>query len=222
MPNATFNVLGLGDSLTQGFTSGGHSFHPYTTTLKGLISKHTTVNVINKGVSGDKVTGPQMLPRLQEAIHDAANNNYRFDWIIIMAGINDLYANRNLTPPQLYAGLTIMLQLPSQSANKVLIMNLMEIGPDKTDDVLRNRILEYNKLIEEGCGAWHNVCFLDMRRKLRMHSVPDRKRKELWDDVVHLTAKGYKKMGKIIYEKIRDVEEWDEKEASTCGGCLQM
>ncbi|KAJ3039387.1 hypothetical protein HDV00_012263 [Rhizophlyctis rosea] len=208
-PPASFNVLCLGDSLTEGYTWHGTKFCPYTKTLTSLLTStltNETIEVCNEGVSGDKVTGPFMKQRLQHAILAAQIAGFQYDWIIILAGINDMwFSNGAIT--EIYAKLNELQTIAADNGKKVLVMNLMEIAQDKKDAKFRQRIDEFNRAVEWGVteGGRENVWFLDIRKALPQHSLKEKERKELWDDDVHLTCKGYVKMGTIIFDRIKAI-----------------
>ncbi len=50
---------------------------------------------------------------------------------------------------------------------------------------------------------------LDLKTKLPYFSMPERERKEIWDDGTHFTAKGYDMMGNIIADRIIELVSED-------------
>jgi hypothetical protein len=43
---------------------------------------------------------------------------------------------------------------------------------------------------------------LDLAAEIPWESMPEKKRKEIWDDGVHFTEKGYEMMGEIVAKKL--------------------
>lgn len=48
------------------------------------------------------------------------------------------------------------------------------------------------------------IKLIDLETKIPYFSLSQSKQKELWDDGVHFTAKGYDLFGEIIFEAIKD------------------
>lgn len=194
-----FHVLCLGDSLTEGYTLNGTEFSPYTNTLYSLLSEALSIPVVvyNEGKSGDRVLGPFMHRRLMNCIEEAEDADVTFDWVVVMAGINDVGIPQT-TAPELYAGLEKIISTASRSAKKVLVMNCMETTLDGKYPRMGKIVQEYNALIVEGASKVPNVHFLDIRSKMP-YSL------STFDDHVHLTSAGYKRMGEAIFHLMQEV-----------------
>ncbi|KAJ3051565.1 hypothetical protein HK097_007426 [Rhizophlyctis rosea] len=111
-PHKPIHILCLGNSLTEGYTCYGTQFHPYTTTLHHHLTTTlpNPITVLNDGLSGDEILGPNMKPRLLHSLSAAKYSNIQFDWIIILAGRNDL-PNPGNTVSDVYAGLKELIKL---------------------------------------------------------------------------------------------------------------
>jgi lysophospholipase L1-like esterase len=84
------SIVALGDSLTSGFQStqsyGYPSYTPYTNFLQSLLLiSGKDVIVLNKGIDGDTTSG--MKERFDRSVTPE-----KPDYVIIWAGINDLYS----------------------------------------------------------------------------------------------------------------------------------
>jgi len=50
----------------------------------------------------------------------------------------------------------------------------------------------------------------DLKEKIPYHSMSEEERKEIWDDGLHFTAKGYERMGQMVGERVLEVLRRDE------------
>ncbi len=50
----------------------------------------------------------------------------------------------------------------------------------------------------------------DFNKKIPYWAIPEDERQEIWDDNVHLTAKGYDLMGRMIAERIVEIIQSNE------------
>jgi lysophospholipase L1-like esterase len=194
-----FHVLCLGDSLTEGYTLNGTDFSPYTDTLQVLLAAVVSIPVVvyNEGKSGDRVLGPFMHRRLTNCLEEADDADVVFDWVIVMAGINDV-GNPQTTAHELHTGLEKIISTASRSAKKVLVMNCMETTLDGQYPRMLQVVQQYNALILEGASTKPNVYFLDIRGKIPYSS-------STFDDHVHLTSAGYNKMGEVIFHRMQEL-----------------
>ena len=187
-----FHVLCLGDSLTEGYTLNGTAFFPYTDTLCSLLTQAVPIPVVvyNEGKSGDRVLGPFMHQRLLGSLEEARDAEVTFEWVIIMAGINDVGYPEAMAQG-LFAGLEKIIDSAVKEAKKVLVMNCMETTLDQQYPRMLQIVQEYNALIEDGAAKKPNVYFLDIRSGIPYNS-------SMFDDHVHLTSE-------IIFERIHEV-----------------
>jgi len=86
-------ILAFGDSLTEGYTDFGTTFHPYGpalySTLKKLMPNFAGIRVHVEGQSGDCVL-PSLGGDFSERLQAATAKESSYDLIIILGGTNDL------------------------------------------------------------------------------------------------------------------------------------
>jgi len=185
----------LGDSLTVGYRPlGSHGYRgtPYTDTLEPMararLQEHGLKGYeaffINKGISGDSTDG--MLGRFRIGVEAESP-----DYVIIWAGINDLYAGRE---PR-----HVMEKL------KRLYAKTLEIGagpiactltPTEADDQMNTRISTLNALIIEHCDG-EGLRVVDLFSSL---AGPDGRLSPVYsDDGVHLSPQGYAAVARTVY-----------------------
>jgi lysophospholipase L1-like esterase len=155
-------------------------------------------------MSGDRILGSGMLRRLESCIEEAADEDVTFEWVVIMGGINDV-GTPGVTASQMYEALSRLVDMAAKYAKKVLIMNCMEISHDVNFQKILEVIKAYNAMIEGCVSKFPGVSFLDMRKEMPYHSLSAAERKELFDDGVHLTKKGYERMGEIIFSRMKEI-----------------
>ncbi|KAJ5652623.1 SGNH hydrolase [Penicillium longicatenatum] len=189
------SILCFGNSLTAGFYSYGLEYHPYAIKLKTHLEKEfpdlevlTTV----AGQPGDLVCHPgAFLSRIQMKCD---NNHY--DWVIFLGGTNDL--GYGLESEKIYAGLQDSWDVVLQSGAKVLSLTIPECQARIRNLDLRRSAL--NTLILN-----HEVeryYAFDLSSKSPYHNSTEDFVKEIFDDGLHLTAKGYDLMGQLIGEHL--------------------
>ncbi|KAF8060539.1 hypothetical protein HT031_004716 [Scenedesmus sp. PABB004] len=129
-PRSVFRVLAFGDSLTEGFTDGGNAFHPYAKRLGDRLypemPKGWHLEIEEQGESGERVL-LGMRHRLQRTLDEHAAAARHYDWVLLLAGINDLAGNES-TPAEVAAGLDVLVQACLAHGAHVLLMTLMEVA----------------------------------------------------------------------------------------------
>jgi len=85
-----YQILGFGDSLTEGWHQFGTKFNPYSSRLQMLLDDAfpNKFNIVNMGLAGEMTF--DMDRRLKEILNMATNNNFRYSHVIILGGTNDL------------------------------------------------------------------------------------------------------------------------------------
>lgn len=206
-----YHILCIGDSLTEGYTKNGTAFWPYADTLQRLLAQEIgkkehplPVVVYNEGVSGDRILGSGMKRRLESCIEEAADAGVRFDWVIIMAGINDV-GGPTVTARDMYTALKALVAEAANYAKRVLVMSCMEVAHEVYHPRMTEVLFEYNAMVETSATEVPGVFFLDMRKKMPYHSLLPEERGVFFDDGVHLTKEGYERMGEIIFHKITSI-----------------
>ena len=189
----------LGDSLTVGYQSpspyGGYAETPYTDMLEAMTRarlqelglKGYEAFFINKGINGDSTDG--MLGRFRTSVETE-----RPAYVVIWAGINDLYAGR---PPG-----HVMENL------KWLYARTIEIGarpiactltPTEADYRMNTRIRTLNSLITEHCDG-EGFRVVDLFSSL---AGPDGRLNPAYsDDGVHLSTQGYASVARTVFDEV--------------------
>lgn len=201
---SALRILAFGASLTEGYHSNGLQFHPYTIRLSQLLrSSYPTVTIDNAGVSGEAVLDPTMLARLKILLSSA--NNQPYHWILILAGTNDALRDQR-RGAHIFHGLQLLIHECHQHHARVLCMTLPETAYSNNPVIDAER-QAYNRLIREELGKptdeMKKTVVLDVDRFLPYHSLSSAERKEIWDDGMHLTPKGYDRLGELIYEALQ-------------------
>ena len=202
---SSLRILAFGASLTEGYYANGFCFHPYTIRLGQLLRTiQSNVDINNAGVSGEAVLSPTMLPRLKQLLSSAPSNQ-SYDWVLILAGTNDAMRDQEKAS-RIFDGLQLLINECHQRHARVLCMTLPETMCPKELPMDTQR-QEYNRLIREQLGTQteetKKTVVLDVERFLPYHSLSSKERKEIFDDGLHLTPKGYDRLGELIYETLR-------------------
>ena len=199
-------LLALGDSLTAGYYYFGSAYHPYAKHLSKLFESVRVPVVINqKGVSGERAV-PVMVQRLVTLL---GSNDSFYDWILILAGTNDL--GSRLSAADIFEqGLKSMYEmvLHRTSANtKLVVMTILRINfypqghkIDKKREALNEMIRDYAM----NHGVSGRVFLVDLDKVIQYHSMKDTgERDVIWDDGVHLTPAGYDQMAAEIFKVMK-------------------
>jgi lysophospholipase L1-like esterase len=200
---SNLRILAFGASLTEGHYSGGSLFHPYTIRLSQLLrSSFNTVDIDNAGVSGEAVLSSTMLPRLQQLLSSTTN---KYDWVLILAGTNDTIRDQQKAS-RIFETYKLLINECHKHGARVLCMTLPETA-FPTDTPFDRERQEFNRLLREELipknNDKNNIIVLDIDRLLPLHSLSSNERKQIWDDEVHLTPKGYDRLGQLIYETLK-------------------
>ena len=189
----------LGDSLTVGYQSpspyGGYVETPYTDMLEPMTRvrlqelglKGYEAFFINKGINGDSTDG--MLGRFRTSVEAE-----RPDYVIIWAGINDLYAGRE--PGQVMENLTRLYARALETGSKPIACTLT---PTEADDRMNSRIRELNALMTEHCDD-KGIRIVDLFSSL---AGPDGRLNPLnSDDGIHLSLQGYSAAARTMFDEV--------------------
>ena len=189
----------LGDSLTVGYQSpspyGGYVETPYTDMLEpiarvrlqelGLMGYEAFF--INKGINGDSTDG--MLGRFRTSVEAE-----RPDYVIVWAGINDLYAGRE--PRQVMGNLVRLYARTLETRAEPIACTLT---PTEADDRMNSRIRELNALIAEHCDG-EGFRVVDLFFSL---AGPDGRLSSVYsDDGVHLSHQGYAAVARTVFDEV--------------------
>ena len=189
----------LGDSLTVGYRSpspyGGYAETPYTDMLEPMARarlqelglKGYETFFINKGINGDSTDG--MLVRFRTSVEAE-----RPDYVIVWAGINDLYAGRE--PVQVMETLMTLYARALDTGAKPIACTLT---PTEADDSMNTRIGELNALMAERCDE-KGIRMVDLFSSL---SGPGGRLNPLYsDDGVHLSPQGYAAVARTMFDEV--------------------
>ena len=201
----TLHILTIGDSLTAGHHQGGRAFHPYSIHLTRLFeSAGISVKIDQRGCCGERVL-PTMINRLRTILEKDSS----YDWIIILAGINDLIFQGS-AEKVFKEGLRPMYEMSLNhrgGKTKLAILSLMEFWsykPGTESD--RGRVL-LNTMIRDyvtHSNQQDRICFVDLDRYIPFHCVTNEaERKAIWDDGLHLTPAGYDRMATLIFDAMK-------------------
>jgi len=185
-------ILSLGDSLTRGFQIHPKYrypiYTPYTDILQArLFSSGKNVAVLNKGIDGDTTSG--MLERYSRSVAPEEP-----DFVIIWAGINDLYAGLSIGQihnniKELFERTTGILSIPISCS----------LTPVLHSKQINRKIKQLNYLIKGSCSDLE-IIFIDLYNETSDNSgnlLP-----EYSSDGVHLSQIGYSLVGEVIYNSI--------------------
>ena len=201
----SLHILALGDSLTAGFHQGGRAFYPYATPLSRLFeSAKIPVKIDKKGWSGERV-----LPTMLNRLHTLLAKDTSYDWIIILAGTNDIVDN--VPAEKIFKeGLQPMYELCLNhrgGKTKLAILTVIEIWIYKPGSASENNRQLLNTMIRDyvtNSNQQDRICLVDLGRYIPYHCITNNEeRKAIWDDGVHLTPAGYDRMASLVFDVIK-------------------
>ncbi|KAG9237272.1 SGNH hydrolase-type esterase domain-containing protein [Amylocarpus encephaloides] len=203
----SLNILCFGDSLTAGFSfvHGLEHLHPYEVAMKATLqAAFPTYKVTTdvQGVSGDQVLTPPggFLTRMDICFKETHPVS-PYTHAVILGGTNDLY--QQTSPSVLFQALKEVWAIPLEHKTTVLALTVPECPicenvPVERYDKLNNAILEREK-VGSGGDQFHT---LDLYHIIPWVSLPEERRKALWDDGVHFSPEGYNLMGQVIAREL--------------------
>jgi lysophospholipase L1-like esterase len=131
-----------------------------------------------------------------------------YDWVLILGGTNDLGWGKPVS--FIHERLTEVSDIPLRNGAKVLLFTIPECAHKSAS--LDARRDELNQLIKD--DDREGVFVFDLHAKIPYHSMDKQERKEIWDDGLHFTSKGYERMGELVAARLielLDAEESDEQ-----------
>ena len=204
-------VLAFGDSLTEGWINGGKEFYSFTTHLKQLLNKKCGpyYEVVNAGLSGETVA-KEMYQRLPVILAKYES----IDLLIIQGGTNDILKDKGLNSTvKLFDEFKKLLDTAlNYNVKKICALTIMEGYYTSLDEAILShtecnnlRLNFNNQLIDyiQSIGNEKIFC-CDFASKLPLFTLESAVQKEFWDDLIHPSIHGYKKMASIIYDHINE------------------
>ena len=228
----SLRILCFGDSLTSGFTRMGLEAYPYADHLRVELQHMLSTSDIYvdvEGRPGDQVRG-LYLKRLDMRLKTVADAPY--DWIIIMGGTNDLGWDQQ--PTAIYENLSKFTlqeivafldakepfakpfadqapfsekiwEVALNTGAKVLGLSIIETAASSAGLVQKRNFLNEMILHHEE----DRFFTFDLRSAIQYSTLTEEEQEKIWDDGVHLTAEGYKKMGDAIAASLFEILSGD-------------
>ncbi|CAG8511764.1 10160_t:CDS:2 [Paraglomus occultum] len=214
-----YSILLIGDSLTEGYSQYGLVFHPYAQTLQKLFDKAgIDVMIEQKGVSGERVCAGTMQQRLRESLTARRETGNKFDWVVIMAGTNDLASP---SANKIFESLKEMYDICEEYNAKVLALSILENGWVNSSERNNRSRSQSNAMIKsyiEGRmqtpASSSNLFFYDLTHDFPLASLSDEDVQKYWDyDKLHLTPAGYDRVGELVFGALKPliVNELDDR-----------
>ncbi|KAF6263336.1 SGNH hydrolase-type esterase domain-containing protein [Scenedesmus sp. NREL 46B-D3] len=219
-----FRVLAIGDSLTKGAVPSKQLNHPYSIRLQALLNRKfnnrakpnvTTAAYYYMGVfqnaQGDagQSLDITLVPLMRSQLQQAKQQGVNYQWVVVMAGINDLGAG-NRTAAAVMARLAEAYQLALASGANVLAIppfpNRFVDRSSKNEQqrqqlavLVRQWVAQQpaadcgqpRVYLQELPGFWFDFW-----------SMPPERRAEMQDDMLHLTERGYDMLAWQIFNGI--------------------
>ncbi|KAJ3294854.1 hypothetical protein HK104_003226 [Borealophlyctis nickersoniae] len=204
----TLRILCFGDSLTNGYANHGTLHHPYSIQLEKRFKEdgRFKIEIETLGVSGDTVLsqggGLSMFNRLKDALSLASETEKPSDWVVIMAGINDLARGALVRP--VYDGLQRLCTLMKDHGAKCLVLTCLPVDKRvfewrKTSEDSKDPREMYNDLIREGALKPSNHYHVYDIEKDFPYQEDLEERAKWWCDESHCTAAGYDRIGDLVF-----------------------
>ena len=124
--------------------------------------------------------------------------------MLLLGGTNDIGWGK---PAEvIYDALVRISNIPLSKGAKVLLFTIPETAYRFSG--VEERRAELNRLIKE--DTRDDVFSFDLYAKLPYYSMDEESRQEIWDDGLHLTSKGYERMGELVSERLIELLEQEE------------
>ncbi|KAH8656985.1 SGNH hydrolase-type esterase domain-containing protein [Tricladium varicosporioides] len=191
----SLHVLCFGDSITHGFSKMGTVYHPYAIALQASLESafpSWNITIDEQGQNGDQVASPPggFLPRM-DILYEEVHPHNPYDFAVVLGGTNDVCVGRPAF--DIYEALKLVWEIPLSHETTVLALTIPEITPEPRPvgriDKLNSAIMNHEDL--------HNI--------VPWKTATPAQRKEIWDDGIHFTPKGYDLIGNVIAGKIIDL-----------------
>lgn len=149
------------------------------------------------GLSGDCVV-PHMTVRLAQTLRNASKAGTHYTVLILLAGINDLGIQAHVAT--VFDGITTMIREAVTHKAKVLLLTLLGTKMANTkNDASRVHLNHRLRRLVKHPDLGASVTILDMDVEM---PYGEAQRAGLFDDGIHLSPKGYDKMGQVVYRAL--------------------
>lgn len=187
-------IVALGDSTTAG-TPGFSSpleepphgaGDPQSQYEYWMMKEHPEWTVLNRGVNGER--SDQILRRFERDVLAA-----KPDWVIVLAGVNDLYQGYPVEAIQKNLG--TIYQKAQKAGIRVIACSILPYNTSEA--AVKKRMLEMNRWIKEYTSR-QGLLFCDTFKAVEDAVRPGRLKSS--PDGLHPDVEGYRKMGEAISE----------------------
>ena len=222
----TTRVLCYGDSLTAGFWSGGHAFHPYATQLSrrlgGCAVDHIGLSGYTSAqmaatLGGNTTEGDVDATRQRWATLDEALERTAYTHVVVLAGTNDLSRLRHAGGPRSAADVVDDVAALHKRALASGAQTLALTVPQPAFEGVRPQMAagraEINAGLRDFAAAKERVTLPDLEPLLPHLNATAEERARLWDDGLHLTPAGYDTLGDAVADALLEAGG-----ATPCGG----
>jgi lysophospholipase L1-like esterase len=215
------NILAFGDSITKGLVKHEpvETYYPYSEslmkTLNRVHSKDVVFVVENHGLNGDRAIGTAQA-RLRAALREK-----QYEWVIILMGTNDLsryfktfksdnfkklFENDSVFLDKLYDNIKKLCEMALRTNAMVILGTITawqcEEQIQMCDPLMANREALNAKIRNFVKDTRELLILADFDKELQYKKMSEKKRKQYWQDDVHLTETGYEAMAKLVYKKM--------------------
>jgi lysophospholipase L1-like esterase len=129
-----------------------------------------------------------------------------YNYTLFLGGTNDLGWGKPAS--EIWASIKSITSIPLSHKSKLILFTVPECGVKNAS--LDERRDELNRLIKE--DKREDVYVFDLHAAIPYHSMPEVERDEIWDDGLHFTPKGYKRMGELVAKRLMEIIEIEETE----------
>ncbi|KAF9113309.1 hypothetical protein BGX27_001845 [Mortierella sp. AM989] len=206
MEKQSIIVLCLGDSLTAGFIQ--NNLHtPYSEHLAEIFKSQGREDIflVNEGVDGD--TLEDILDRLPTLLRQ-----HQYHHVVLLGGTNDLGQiltedNTTVTPEEATAHIAFEpiygLLMTEDSIKSVLHLTVPYNSFDRLDVHEKNNKDALNRrIIENHCPKKRVLDLNDPRLQFNHLLMTDDERDKNWQDGLHYSAHGYKRLADCIHAEL--------------------
>lgn len=199
-------VLAHGDSITEGWINTAWIKMPWTPKLQQQLQQKLggdwRVEVQNGGLGGAGVLDA-LNPLLQSQLADARGKGKPYHFIVFEAGINDILM-KNQKAPEIFERMKEMWRAANAEGSTVLVIPTLPTNAQGDAEnqrrELTSKVRQY--VAEQNASGNSGLVLVDMESAFDYYKLSEQRRKELFDDGIHLTQAGYDLMGDLVYQAL--------------------